>query len=175
MRILLISPYFPSEHSGHAGSQLIFRKMKNISNIHEITLVSFFNSKDENCIIEVKKLGIHVIAIPYERNRHSVMGKMMSFFQNILPLTRSFFGIEIFFISKYNRVNMRNILIKTKSSFKPDLVQFEYNAMHHYADLFPKIPKILVQHDISTKVYERGAKNSQTKLFQAVLNNACLQ
>ena len=58
---------------------------------------------------------------------------------------------------------MRRMLIKIKSSFKPDLVQFEYNVMHHYTDLFHNIPKILVQHDISTKVYERGAIKSQTK------------
>ena len=60
MDILFITPYLPSENSGHAGTQLIFRKLKQISKIHEIKVVSFFNSEDKNHFTEIEKLGIDV-------------------------------------------------------------------------------------------------------------------
>ena len=34
--ILFISPYLPSENSGHAGAQLIYRNLLEISKIHKV-------------------------------------------------------------------------------------------------------------------------------------------
>jgi glycosyltransferase involved in cell wall biosynthesis len=156
MYLLIISPYLPSEHSGHAGAQLIFRNVKELAKDHKITIAAFTNKEDKNYIIDLEKNGIDIIDIPYERNPGSILGKMVSFFINWLPMFRSFFGLEIFFISKYNRKSMHKKLEELKFRKIPDLVQFEYNVMHHYADIFPNIPKVLIQHDISTKVYERS-------------------
>ncbi len=155
--LLIISPYLPSEHSGHAGAQLIFRNVKELAKDHKITIAAFTNKEDKNYIIDLEKNGIDIIDIPYERNPDSILGKMVSFCINWVPMFRSFFGLGIFFISKYNRKSMRKKLEELKFRELPDLVQFEYNVMHHYADIFPNIPKVLIQHDISTKVYERGS------------------
>jgi glycosyltransferase involved in cell wall biosynthesis len=57
---------------------------------------------------------------------------------------------------------MKQAIIKVSKKFQPDLIQVEYNVMHHYASLFPKITKVLSQHDISTKVYFRGSLNAET-------------
>ena len=58
---------------------------------------------------------------------------------------------------------MNQAIIKSFENFKPDLIQIEYNVMHHYASCIPNVPKILFQHDISTKVYMRGSVNAISK------------
>mgnify|MGYP000692836542 FL=1 len=57
---------------------------------------------------------------------------------------------------------MKKAIIKSFANFKPDLIQIEYNVMNHYSSFFPNIPKVLFQHDISTKVYLRGSLNAGT-------------
>ena len=51
---------------------------------------------------------------------------------------------------------MRSLILQLLSNNNFDLIQVEYNVMHHYSDLFVNIPSVLVFHDISTKLYERG-------------------
>ena len=41
MNLLFITPYLPSESSGHAGAQLIYRNIIALSKIHNLTVVSF--------------------------------------------------------------------------------------------------------------------------------------
>ena len=65
-------------------------------------------------------------------------------------------GNEPFFFAKYNKKKMAELIknLITQNSF--DLVQLEYNVMHHYRNLFQNIPSIIVFHDVSTKMYESG-------------------
>ena len=164
MNILFISPYLPYETSGQAGAQKVFRNIKVLASQHTVKVVTFFNLEESDKIQKLEAMGVIVIPVLYDRNRTGLSGIIKGFSHNIFPIIKSILGDSIFFIAKYNRTDMRRILIKIKSTFKPDIVQFEYNVMHHYADLFPNVPKILVQHDISTKVYEMGAVKSQTKI-----------
>jgi hypothetical protein len=43
-----------------------------------------------------------------------------------------------------------------------DMVQVEYNVMHHYTRQIGHIPRVIVFHDISTKVHERGMVNGDS-------------
>ena len=47
MNILFISPYLPSETSGHAGAQLIFRNIVSLAKNHQITLAAFIDSGEK--------------------------------------------------------------------------------------------------------------------------------
>lgn len=160
MKILFISPYFPSEYSGHAGAQTIFRNIKMLAYQHTISVATFINPEEKANIKELEELGIIVIPVLFERNRKGLCGMMKGLIKNFFPLIKSILGMDLFFIAKYNRREMKQAVIIAFENFKPDLVQIEYNVMHHYARFFPNIPKILFQHDISTKVYLRGTMNA---------------
>ncbi|MBC8346022.1 MAG: glycosyltransferase family 4 protein [Candidatus Marinimicrobia bacterium] len=162
MKILFITPYLPSETSGHAGAQLIFRNIKMLASQHTIILSTFVNSVDMAEIHDLEKLGVTVIPVLYERNRRGLGGIIKGIIQNFFPLIKSILGLDIFFIAKYNRRKMKQAVIKSCANFKPDLIQIEYNVMHHFAGFLPNIPKVLSQHDISTKVYFRGSLNAGT-------------
>ena len=130
---------------------------------HAISVITFFNSEENAKIQDLEKLGVNVIPVLYDRNRRGLGGILKSFKHNFFPLIKSFLGIDIYFIAKYNRKGMNQAIIKSFENFKPDLIQIEYNVMHHYASCIPNVPKILFQHDISTKVYMRGSVNAISK------------
>ena len=156
MNLLFVTPYLPSESSGHAGAQLIYRNIIALSKIHNLTVVSFEDRNENEMIDKLKVNRIDVHTVFYPRNQKSLIGKINSLIRNFSALLSFLKGNEPFFIAKYDNKNMRSLLsdLIIKNNF--DLVQVEYNVMHHYADLFKNIPSIVVFHDISTKLYERG-------------------
>ena len=72
MKILFITPYLPSETSGHAGAQLIFRNIISLAKIHEITLASFIDSDESSMITDLLNQGIDAYTIHYPRNQKYV-------------------------------------------------------------------------------------------------------
>ena len=156
MNLLFITPYLPSESSGHAGAQLIYRNIIALSKIHNLTVVSF-EDRNENMVIDkLNTNSIDVYTVPYPRNQKSLAGKINSLIRNFSAFLSFLKGNEPFFIAKYKNKNMRNLLSNLIMKNNFDLIQVEYNVMHHYADLFKNIPSIIVFHDISTKLFERG-------------------
>ena len=162
MKILFITPYLPSETSGHAGAQLIFRNIISLAKIHEITLASFIDSDESSMITDLLNQGIDVHTIPYPRNQKSIIGKMSSGIRNSVALFNYLKGKEPFFFAKYKRKNMENLISTLVNENRFDLVQVEYNVMHHYKKQIKNIPSVIVFHDISTKVHERGMINGDS-------------
>ena len=74
MNILFISPYLPSETSGHAGAQLIFRNIVSLAKNHQITLAAFIDSGENDMIKPLINYGINVHTIFYPRNQKSFGG-----------------------------------------------------------------------------------------------------
>ena len=156
MNLLFITPYLPSESSGHAGAQLIYRNIIALSKIHNLTIVSFEDRNEKIVIDSLNTNSIDVYTIPYPRNQKSLVGKINSLIRNFSAFLSFLKGSEPFFIAKYDNKNMRDLLSNLIMKNNFDLIQVEYNVMHHYADLFNNIPSIIVFHDISTKLFERG-------------------
>ena len=71
MNLLLITPYLPSETSGHAGAQLIFRNITSLAKNHDITLASFIDSDEYSMIGYLVDHGIEVHTIAFPRNQKS--------------------------------------------------------------------------------------------------------
>ena len=69
MNILFITPYLPSEKSGHAGAQLIYRNVVALSKMHNITVVSFEDNSENKMIDKLAAKNIDVHAIYYPRNQ----------------------------------------------------------------------------------------------------------
>jgi hypothetical protein len=75
MNLLFITPYLPSETSGHAGAQLIFRNITSLAKNHNITLASFIDSDEDSMIGFLVDHRIEVHTIAYPRNQESITGK----------------------------------------------------------------------------------------------------
>jgi glycosyltransferase involved in cell wall biosynthesis len=169
MNLLFITPYLPSETSGHAGAQLILRNIISLAKQHDITLASFIDSGEYSMIRPLKTAGVKVHTISYPRNQKSIRGKISSGIQNIKPLAKHLIGAEPFFFAKYNSCKMATLILTLIDKMDFDLVQVEYNVMHHYSEQIDGIPKLIIFHDVSTKVYERGkdqGDSNNRKLFE---------
>ena len=162
MKILFITPYLPSETSGHAGAQLISRNISMLAKNHEITLASFIDSDESSMTTDLISKGIDVHTILYPRNQKSMIGKISSGIRNSVAMFNYLKGKEPFFFAKYKRKNMENLISKLVNENRFDLVQVEYNVMHHYKKQIKNIPSVIVFHDISTKVHERGMINGDS-------------
>ena len=171
MKLLFITPYLPSEKSGHAGAKLIYQNIISLSKLHQVSLATFIDSNEENMLSILANNGIDVHPVNYPRNQKSILGKLVSGFRNIVPVLSYLMGKEPFFFAKYNKKRMRSLISQLLSNNNFDLIQVEYNVMHHYSDLFVNIPSVLVFHDISTKLYERG-KNLGIKTDRRLYNIA---
>ena len=162
MKILFITPYLPSETSGHAGAQLISRNISILAKNHEITLASFIDSDESSMTTDLISKGIDVHTILYLRNQKSIIGKISSGIRNSVAMFNYLKGKEPFFFAKYKRKNMENLISTLVNENRFDLVQVEYNVMHHYKKQIKNIPSVIVFHDISTKVHERGIINGDS-------------
>ena len=162
MKILFITPYLPSETSGHAGAQLISRNISMLAKNHEITLASFIDSDESSMTTDLISKGIDVHTILYPRNQESMIGKISSGIRNSVAMFNYLKGTEPFFFAKYKRKNMENLISTLVNENRFDLVQVEYNVMHHYKKQIKNIPSVIVFHDISTKVHERGMINGDS-------------
>ena len=161
MKVLFITPYLPSETSGHAGAQLIFRNVTSLKKKHDVTIASFLDKNEKEMIRSLTDIGINVHTIDYPRNESSIKGKIESGIRNMGPIASYLKGNEPFFFAKYNKKKMAELIknLITQNSF--DMVQVEYNVMHHYRNLFQNIPSVIVFHDVSTKMYERGQASGE--------------
>ena len=161
MKVLFITPYLPSETSGDAGAQLIFRNVTSLKKKHDVTIASFLDKNEKEMIRSLTNIGINVHTIDYPRNESSIKGKIESGIRNMGPIASYLKGNEPFFFAKYNKKKMAELIknLITQNSF--DLVQVEYNVMHHYRNLFQNIPSIIVFHDVSTKMYESGQESGE--------------
>ena len=112
MNILFITPYLPSENSGHAGAQLIYRNIVSLSKYHNITLASFIDSNEQDEIGFLKQNGISVNTISYPRNQKSVKGKVFSGLLNVGSIASYFRGEAPFFFAKYKKNKMTKLIIK---------------------------------------------------------------
>ena len=148
--------------SGHAGPKLMYRNILSLSRSHQITLASFIDSNEQNMASILEDSGIEVHTVNYPRNQKSMSGKLASGIHNISPMISYLKGDEPFFFAKYNKKEMKNLISRLITNNAFDLVQVEYNVMHHYSALFENTPSVIVFHDVSTKVHERGQSEGNT-------------
>ena len=110
MKILILSPYLPSENSGHAGAQLIFRNIISLATKYKITLVCFVNDFEKSEIHKLEKSGICVHPLLYLRNQKKIKNKIYSLIQNLESIVHFSKLKEPFFFAKYKKVRMKNLI-----------------------------------------------------------------
>ncbi len=135
---------------------MFYRNISTLAKNHEITLASFIDSDERSMTTDLISKGIDVHTILYLRNQKSIIGKISSGIRNSVAIFNYLKGKEPFFFAKYKRKNMENLISTLVNQNRFDLVQVEYNVMHHYTKQIKNIPSVIVFYDISAKVHERG-------------------
>ncbi len=166
MKILSICPYLPSENTGHAGAQLIYRNLSFLSKYHSITIACFVNNDERKYQDNLDKLGMSVYTVSFERNESSIF-QYLSFHKIIIAI-KSFFSLQPFFLSKYKNKEMVQLVQSIGKANTFDIVHIEYNIMHHYAKLFPNTPIVLTEHDVTTHFKERLYLESSSRLTKTL-------
>lgn len=166
MKILSISPYLPSECVGHAGAQLTYRNLKSLSRSHQVKLLCFINRDEQSKTASLSESRIEFESILFNRNTNGTLSSKL--LNNLIPLLLAIIKMEPLLATKYDKSGMNALVKKVAAEFKPDVVHIEYNVMHHYARHFPSTPKILTQHDVTTKAKEREYKTSRSLIPKAL-------
>lgn len=167
MKILSISPYLPSETTGHAGAQTISRNLTYLASTNQISLACFVNEED---VIKVDQLNDYNIDVHYViLNRNSKTSRLKLFLSRFIPILRTLAFWEPYYISKYYNFKMIKLVKKIRDKWDPDLIHIEYNIMYHYAKYFPGKPKILTEHDVTTVLKHRIFMKSRSK-FSTIKN-----
>lgn len=152
MKILVLSPYLPIEHSGHAGAQLVYRVLDLLASRHRVCLACFIDRSEIADLPLIRELTAGVHTVSCKRNARTIRGRLGSMVANAVPLAQALLGRELFFVAKYDRRPMHALVQRLMQEFVPDLVLIEYNVMHHYAKHCGRTPVILREHDVSTKL-----------------------
>ena len=109
----------------------------------------------------LKEHGINISYIIFNRNSKKLTTNFMNFIKHFSALLQSFLFFKPFFLTKYKNKNFKKIVNKTIAGNKIDIIQIEYNIMHHYLPQNNKIKSILMLHDVSTKLYERSYQQNK--------------
>ena len=141
-RILIASPYLPYPLS-HGGAVRIYNLCKALSSQADLLLATFRESADHIYFDKLHEVfrEVYVLDIDEKKSKdkalpHQVRGH----------------------ISK----SMRALIAHLAEHRDVDLLQVEFTHLAHFRDAAPKIPAILVEHDLTFTLYEQLALQSKT-------------
>lgn len=163
MNLLFITPYLPDEHAGAAGSQLMWRTITGLAARHRILLVTYLNPGDNPA--PLTKLGVNVFTIPFARfYGHWKKAPIQLLLKRLITLFMSFIYLRPYELQKYRSPSMRHLIKELLKKENIDLIQCEYNLSALNMPKGIKIPRILVEHDVSMKPYKRFLTSSRSIL-----------
>jgi glycosyltransferase involved in cell wall biosynthesis len=163
MNLLFITPYLPDENAGAAGSQLMWRTITGLADKHRILLVTYVNPGDNPT--PLAKLGVNVFTIPFTRF-YGPLGKapLKLLMKRLFTLFLSFLYLRPYELQKYRSRSMRRLVRELLKKENIDLIQCEYNLSALNLPKGIKIPRVLVEHDVSMKPYRRFMMSSRSIL-----------
>lgn len=158
MKVLFITTVLPYPLDGGAKIRT-FNLMKNVVSKHEVTLLSFVESKDEpGNINELEHYGFKVETV--KRTSHNKLVLLFNLFYCL-------FRAKPFVIQKYYSSAMRNKINDLIGKYKFDIVQFEHLHMAQYLSLFRSTHLILAMHNIDSVIAERYCREEKNMLKKA--------
>lgn len=158
MKILFVSPYLPSEESGAAGAQLIHRVLSYLlQHDYKIHLLYLANPGDDHS--SLTKSGIDVHAIPFYRDyTKSPKNIMKIFLKRIVSIFNSIINQTPYILEKYRHREITRKVVQIVKKYKIDIVQCEYNFIALNIPKNVHAKRILVEHDVTLKLFQRFRK-----------------
>ncbi|NOZ70978.1 MAG: glycosyltransferase [Chloroflexi bacterium] len=157
LRILVLLPTSPLPiFSG--GRQRMYQVLRRLAPRHEITVLSFWRDSEGREGLEqlAKALPLKVVAVPFVRLRPNVQlpgvagrrlwGKLRQWPDDV---------------AIWNQPTMYRLLAETLAQQPFDLIQVEWPYLAQYALSHPRLPNILITHDIFSVALARRATVQQ--------------
>ncbi len=147
MRILLITSDLPSPEAFHGGGQHSFRWVRELSDRHSFSLLSFARGQDAPLIPAADGSFEEIRTVPAERGLWNRIGRAPILLSRPFPVAAT-----------YSRELLRQLRTMIKEgSF--DCLQFEHFHMGQYARLIEtEIPRVLVMQDVASDVLRQQVR-----------------
>ncbi len=137
-RIVILSPFLPYPLS-HGGAVRIYNLCRALRDRVDFTLVAIREFNEYIAYPELYEISprLHIVDLeepPYP-SRH-------------LPRQ----------VRQHRSSAIEALLAKIERDWKPDLLQIEYTHMAHFREAVPRLPSLLVEHDVTFTLYRQLAE-----------------
>ena len=147
MRLLVVSPFLPSEHPRHGGEKLLFEMLQHLSRRHEVALAAFVQPDVPPGVIGRMKTLLPVV----ETVRKDVFH---------LPRTRrarNLFSLTPARFLQTASPEMESRIRRLVETFDPHTVQVEFLAMAGMGSRIPHPVVVLDSHEAFGRAWSCGA------------------
>jgi len=169
MKILVVSPYLPHPASGHGTGVFMYGLLRELSPLHDLTLVSFLSKEEAPLAGDLKKLSMKIVTIPRGRGaRKNLLWNLYLIAIRSVQMLRSLVKWEPFYVSKSYHPRMAATVASLTSENDFDIVQLEMTAMAQYLPSVRSGKSVLHEHDVAFRPAYRSyrhAGSAVTKLF----------
>jgi glycosyltransferase involved in cell wall biosynthesis len=170
VNILLITPYLPHYRSGHGGGLLVYELIQLLHGTCEITIVTFLTREEEPLLLDLRRQGIRVVAVPRQRGAPSSPIALVHFVRmRFNALVKGIIAGVPYSVAKYADATMMDALKSLMESQQFDILQVEYSHMSAYLLPFHNVCRIVRAHDVVIRpAYRRyhRARNPLSRLFR---------
>jgi hypothetical protein len=128
VNILLITPYLPHYRSGHGGGLLVYELIQLLHGTCEITIVTFLTREEEPLLLDLRRQGIRVVAVPRQRGAPSSPIALVHFVRmRFNALVKGIIAGVPYSVAKYADATMMDALKSLMESQQFDILQVEYS------------------------------------------------
>ncbi len=147
MRILLVASDLPSASASHGGGRHTFQWVKELSDSHTWSLLSFMRDEDRSRLESISELFEEIRTVPAERSLLNRISRAPLFVRHPFSVAANY--------SRDLIDNLREMI----AGGSYDCVQFENFHLGQYGRLIdPDIPRILVMQDIVSDVLRQQVR-----------------
>lgn len=159
MRILLVAPFLPAPSAGHAGGVVLWRMIHELSSRHEIHLVAFSETVDDESLLHTLMDCCDSVTAVH----HSDVSMTSDF--RLKPFRRArsllFSGLPYGVWRLYSQ-EMNEVIAKKVQDADFDIVQIELAHMGQYIRVVNEHPRtILREYDLTFLHYARRVKTTE--------------
>ena len=139
----------------------MWRNITGLAGKHRIILASYLNPSDDPT--PLAELGINVYTVPFQRFYGPWNKAPLSLLlKRFMVLCVSILFIRPYEIQKYRSHSMKRVIKELLRKEHIDIIQCEYNLSALNLPKQIRIPRVLVEHDVSMKPYRRFIASSRS-------------
>jgi glycosyltransferase involved in cell wall biosynthesis len=168
MKVLIISTYLPHPLAGHGGGVYLYDMVRQLSTLHEVTLISFADEHERHLAPDLRSLHLALHLVPRAKGPvHSLRAAMILAGVRGLQFTRSMISWEPYIVSKFRSRKMARTIRNLTVSQPFDIVQLEYTQMGQYVSEVRSGRTVLHEHDVVLRTVKRYYSRTHSPFSRA--------
>ncbi len=160
MRILILSPYLPYAGVDHAGGAFVFKLIQALSQRHQLHLLCFTRSREEQGYIPT--LDPYCVSIDSMVNERTKAPEKIEW--QLAARTRNLLSPQPYRVSNFGSARMKGKIVETLNQICFDIVQVEFISMGQYVHLLDHSRTLLDEHDFNSIPYYNRFRNESHPL-----------